>query len=70
MEAVLCAAMKQILATNRVKSKFLSNCTPIASTKYLEQHNKVAKYLHWHMFCDRKMPVCKQWWQYKLLQAM
>eukprot|EP00957_Ditylum_brightwellii_P002069 158885-Ditylum_brightwellii.AAC.1 len=46
------------------------NCTPLASTKYLAQHNEVAKYLHWHMLCNRKIPVCKQWWQHKPLTAM
>eukprot|EP00957_Ditylum_brightwellii_P000711 55753-Ditylum_brightwellii.AAC.1 len=48
----------------------ICNCTPLASTKYLEQHNAVAKYLHWCMLYDRKVLVCKHWWQHKLLQTM
>eukprot|EP00957_Ditylum_brightwellii_P010391 785889-Ditylum_brightwellii.AAC.1 len=31
------------------------NCTPLAITKYLQQHNEIVKYLHWHMLCDRKI---------------
>ena len=42
----------------------LSGCEQLAKREYLERHNKVASYLHWHICKAYNCPVPGKWYEH------
>eukprot|EP00957_Ditylum_brightwellii_P206980 15350889-Ditylum_brightwellii.AAC.1 len=74
MEAVLCAAQEQALATNNVRLYLKHNETithiasgypKISKKKFIPRHEGIAKYLHWCLLKGKGDNVPEQWHKHK-----
>ena len=43
----------------------ISACRILAGKEYLERHNQVAQYVHWHIYNNYKFTVGEKWYQHE-----
>jgi hypothetical protein len=46
-------------------SHIVSSCPILASKQYLDRHNRVATYIHWHLLKISNIEVSKKWYEHQ-----